>query len=128
MVLWNRWSPGRPVTLVCMDLWRESERLLNEINAEWERAKEPVLIRYFQIVPDLGDMDGWVLLPVVEMQGDGEVEEQSSYEERRRYETMVRDRVSTEPFSDMLLVICRFRTSKELEDPGHQMGAPLTAA
>lgn len=111
-----------------MDLWQESERVLNEVNADWERTKEPVLIRYFQIVPDLGDMDGWVLLPVVEMQGDGEVEEMSSYDERRRYETMVRDRFSTETFSDMLLVICRFRTSKELEYPGHQMGAPLPAA
>ena len=111
-----------------MDLWQESERVLREINAEWERAKEPLRISYFQIFPDLGDMDGWVLLPVVEMQGEGEVEEQSSYSQRRRYETMVRDRFSTEAFKDPTLVLCRFRTSKELEDPDHQMGAPLPAA
>ena len=110
-----------------MDLWRDSELVLREVNADWERSGYPVRIRYFQIIADPGEMDGWVLLPVIEMRGDGEVEDQSSFEDRRAYEQMVRNRFLAEDAIDQMLILCRFRTSRELEEPAHQMGVRVAA-
>ncbi len=111
-----------------MDLWEQSERILIRINEDLARTGDPARIRYFRIIADPYDLDGWVVLPVVELPLTGDGDEGWPREEMFRYRNMVRDRFFAELGGENLWVTCLFRSREELRDPAHRMGAEVPAA
>lgn len=109
-----------------MDLRQESERVLVEINEELARENDFARIRYFRIIPTPGDLDGWVVLPVVELPPYGD--DGWPFEELTRYVDLVADRFRDEPFAEDLLTHCLFRSTDELTNPAHQMGSKVPAS
>lgn len=111
------------VTLGIMSLGQKSERILVQLNNDLARTDDPARIRHFRIIATPGDLDGWVVLPVVELPGDGD--DGWPLEMLDRYADMVAERFR---FDEDLLTHCLFRTTEELEDPAHQMGTRVPAA
>ena len=111
-----------------MDLWEQSERILIRINEDLARADDPARIRYFRIIAAPYDLDGWVVLPVVELPLAGDGDEGWPLEEMFRYRNMVRARFFTELGGENLWATCLFRSPEELRDPAHRMGAKVPAA
>lgn len=112
-----------------MDLWEQSERILMRINEDFAQKGDPARIRYFRIIADPYNLDGWVVLPIVELPlpGDGD-DEVWPREEMFRYRNVVRDRFFAELGAENLWVTCLFRSPEELRDPAHRMGAQVPAA
>ena len=108
------------------DLLEQSERILAEINKELASSGDSARVRYFRIIPD-PHLDGWVVLPVIELAAQGSGEDGWPLEEIFRYEDMVLDRFIAELGRHGLWATCLFRTPEELQDPVHQMGAKVPA-
>ena len=109
-----------------MSLIDKSERILTEINEALLSMGDPARVRYFRIMATPGDLDGWVVLPVIELPSEGD--DGWPVDRLSRYRDMVSERFHAVPLDEDLWAHCLFRTPEELENPAHRMGAEIPAA
>ena len=62
-----------------------------------------------------GDLDGWVVLPVIEVPSEGD--DGWPVDRLSRYRDMVSERFHAVPLDEDLWAHCLFRTPEELENP-----------